>query len=70
MDVPRNASYYQEHLEEINQKLENLGDKRQDLNNRLQEIEERKEKAYQRSPSLEQLIEVTKLEIEENKVSR
>ncbi len=70
MDVPRNASYYQEHLEEINQKLENLGDKRQGLNHTLQEIEERKEKAYQRSPSLEQLIEVTKLEIEENKVSR
>lgn len=48
MDVPRNANYYQEHLEEINQKLENLVDKRQGLNNRLQEIEERKEKALLR----------------------
>lgn len=27
MDVPRNANYYQEHLEEINQKLENLVEK-------------------------------------------
>ena len=70
MEEQKNASYYQKQLEEINQKLEEVSGRRQGLNKKLKEVEIKKEQAYQLPPSLEQLIEATKLEIEENNICR